>query len=223
METTKIKVNFLDDHKIVTEGLHSALSKKADIEILDIAHSGEQLLSQLVNRQPDIIITDYSLTDHPNDNVLNGLETAIKVMALYPNIKILMMSFSDDPEVIIPCIESGIHGYILKGEKKFNIYNAVKQVFEEGQYFSSEITSHLARNMRHFKEEQVILAKREIEILGLLFNGKTAKEIGILLNISKRTVDNVRNRMLEKFDARNSFEMIQKALMQGILKVDSPH
>jgi DNA-binding NarL/FixJ family response regulator len=127
----------------------------------------------------------------------------------------------DNMEIVVPCLEAGVDGYILKGEKNFNIYNAVKQVYEKGHYYSPEITDLLALSLRPYKENRIILTKREKEILDLISIGKTAKEVAVVLKISKRTVENTRNKMLDKFDARNTIEMIIKAQKKGILKIDT--
>lgn len=133
MKGEKVSVNIVVDHKVVTDGLMMTLSSEKDIEVFDVAQSGEQLLSQLSQRTPDIIILDYNLISKDNSESMNGLQTAKKVMSKFPKIKILMLSMHDSPAIIVTCIESGIHGYMLKGEKYFNVYHAVKQLYEKRQ------------------------------------------------------------------------------------------
>jgi DNA-binding NarL/FixJ family response regulator len=141
-------------------------------------------------------------------------------MAKYPKIRILMLSLYHQAEIVMPCIESGVHGYMLKNENDFDIYIAVRLVIDKGYYFSPEIASLLASNARLRKAMHIILNKREREVLDLLFIGKTAKDIAAKLGNSKSTVDNIRNKMLEKFGVKNSPELIFKALQKVFLKVD---
>jgi DNA-binding NarL/FixJ family response regulator len=213
-----IKVNLVDDHKVVTDGLRLILSHHEDIEILDIASSGEQLLAQLVERQPDIITLDYNLTDQYNSTALNGLETAKKVMALYPDVKILILSMHVSEDVIVPCVESGIHGYMLKSENDFDIYKAVKRLYEQGQYFSPEIATQLVASIRHFHEEIIHITEREQVVLENLFTGKSVREIGDKLYISSRTVETHRKHLFFKFKVKNTIQLIYKAVQLGILK-----
>jgi DNA-binding NarL/FixJ family response regulator len=222
MKNKRISVNLLDDHKVVTEGLRSILSHHEDIRILDTASSGKQLLSQLVGRQPDIIITDFSLTNEHDSKAMNGLETAVQVMARYPIIKILMLSMYHNPEIVMPCIESGVHGYMLKSEKDFDIYKAVKKLCEEGAYFSPEIASQMAQMIKEYGLNSISLTENEQKTLQALFNGNSAKEIASLLNIGKRTVETHRKNLLQKFEAKNTAHLVHLAIERGFLKVSIP-
>ena len=221
MTNKVIKVGVVDDHKIVTDGLRAVLSSHEDIEILDIASSGEQLLSQLVNQQPDIIIMDYSLRNISKPHALNGLETAIKVKEIYPHIKILMLTMYYEMEIIVPCIEAGVDGYMLKGESDFDIYKAIKQVYGEGHYFSPEIAPQLVSNFKKLYEPRILVTDREREILMALSSGMTAKEVAALLKISRSTVENHKGKLLEKFGAQNTIELLFTAVKQGVLRVDN--
>jgi DNA-binding NarL/FixJ family response regulator len=222
MENKKITVNLVDDHKVVTDGLVLELSRENDIEILDIAESGEQLLNQLLIKQPEIIIMDYTLTSDPDSKAMNGLEASKKVMELYPNIKILMLSMHAHSDVIIPCMQAGIHGYILKGEKTFDIYKAVKQLYTKGEYFSPEISSQMAQKIKEYGQNSIALTEKEHQTLQALFNGNSAKEIGLLLNIGKRTVETHRKNLIQKFEAKNTAHLVHLAIEKGFLKVSTP-
>jgi DNA-binding NarL/FixJ family response regulator len=215
----KIKVNLVDDHKVVTDGLRLILSHHEDIQILDIASSGEQLLSQLVKRQPDIIVLDYSLTDQNNSSAMNGFDTSKKVMALYSDIKILILSMHGSKEIIVPCVEYGIHGYMLKSENDFDIYQAIKRLYLQGQYFSPEIANQLVSTMRQYHQEFIHITDREKIVLEYIFTGMSAIEIGDKLCISARTVNTHRNHLFEKFEVNNTVHLIYKALQKGTLKI----
>ncbi len=217
----QISVNIVDDHQVVLNGLTSVLEPLEDILIQDVAQSGEMALAQLVSKQPDIVVMDYSLSTLPGEERLNGFETAIKIMEAYPQVKVLMLTMHDIADVIVPCIEHGIPGYMLKSERNFDIHKAISELFHRGNYFSPEISSFLARNIASFKDQSLDITTREQEVLEALFHGNSTKEISQQLNLSPNTIDTHRKNLLSKFDARNSLHLIYLALQRGYLQLNS--
>lgn len=212
----KITIYLVDDHKVVTDGLLSVFQGEDNFEVLNTAQSGPQLLGQLVDQQPDVIVLDYSLNKSGDDG-MNGLETAKRVMEEYPDIKLLMLSMHSAPDVIVPVVEAGVHGYMLKSERGFNMVEAVRRTVEEGSYFSPEIAPQLAMHVRQYRTNFIDITDREQEVLETLFLGNSAKEIGEILHISTKTVETHRKHLLEKFEAKNSIQLIHKALEKGYL------
>ena len=213
----KIKVNIVDDHKIVADGLRLILSDEEKIEIQDIAHSGEIAVAQLVDRQPDVILLDYSLSSEKGK--MNGLETAEKILEAYPDIKIMMLTMHDSADFIVPCITAGVHGYMLKSERNSDIGAAIEQLYHYGQYFSPEVAKDLAVSIRKQGEEKIPISEREQEVLEALFKGSSTKEIAEELFISHHTVETHRKNLIQKFGAKNSVHLIYLALQKGLLSV----
>jgi DNA-binding NarL/FixJ family response regulator len=216
----QISVSIVDDHQVVLNGLTSVLEPLEDIIIQDVAQSGEMALAQLVSRQPDIVVMDYSLSTQPGEERLNGFETALKIMESYPQVKVLMLTMHDISDVIVPCIEHGIPGYMLKSERNFDIHKAITELHYKGNYFSPEISRFLARKISNFKEQSLDITTRERQVLEALFEGHSTKEIGEHLSISPNTVETHRKNLLSKFDAKNSLHLIYLALQRGYLNLN---
>ena len=213
----KITVNLVDDHKIVTDELSFVLSAEEDIEVLDIAHSKDMALSQLKQRQPDVILLDHNLDK--DDESQNGHEVAKEVLKEYPEIKIMMLTMHNEPEVIVPCVSAGIHGYMLKSEQDADFGSAIRKLHLHGQYFSPSIAKDLALTIRKHTEEKIPLSSREKEVLVCLFKGASTKAIADQLFISTHTVDSHRKNLIQKFEANNSVHLIYLALQKGYLRV----
>lgn len=215
----KIKVSLVDDHQVVLDGLCAVLAAEEEVKVIATAQSGEQLLELLKKKCPDIVVMDYSLVNSNNPGGINGGETAAKVMKLYPQIKILMLTMHDSEEVILQCIEMGVQGYMLKSEKNFDISAAIIKLYKQGFYFSPEVAAKLVLSINFQHSKDIELTSREKEILDFLYRGHSTKEIGDKLFISPHTVDSHRKHLLIKFEAKNSLHLVYNALHKGYLKV----
>jgi DNA-binding NarL/FixJ family response regulator len=211
----KISVSIVDDHQIVTDGLALILSDQEDIDITDIAHSGKQALAQLSVKRPDIILLDYNLGD---ENEMSGLAVAEEVIKKYPEVRVMMLTMHSKSEKIVPCINAGVHGYMLKSEKNADIGSAIRQLYRYGHYFSPEVAKDLAVSLRQ-RDDDINLSDRELEVLERIYKGLSTKEIADQLCISNHTVESHRKNLINKFDANNSIHLIYLALQRGILKV----
>jgi DNA-binding NarL/FixJ family response regulator len=216
----KIKVNIVDDHKVVTDGLRVILDGSDDMEVLNVANSGELALAQLRQEsRPDVLLLDYSLKNPEGKPQMNGLETAEKVLSDYPTVRILMLTMHHDPEIIVPCVSAGVQGYMLKSEKDGDIGEAIRRLHLNGHYFSPEVARYLAVHTSKFDTEELAVSNREQEVLELLFQGMTTREIADELYLSHHTVESHRKNLINKFEARNSVHLIYLALKKGYLKV----
>jgi DNA-binding NarL/FixJ family response regulator len=215
----KIKVNLVDDHQMVVDGLALLLGAEDDIEVLDTALSGSEALAKLRNQQPNVILLDYSLGKSEEHDGYNGLQLAIEIMEHYPEIRIMMLTMHDMPEVILPCIQAGVHGYMLKSEKNAQFGKAIRELHFQGHYFTPEVAKDLAISLRKQEEEEINLSDRELEVLEHLYQGESTKEIAENLFISHHTVESHRKNLIQKFSAKNSVHLIYLALQKGYLKV----
>lgn len=215
----KLKVHIVDDHKVITDGLQMLLGNHERIEIGHVAHTGEMALAGLKVSLPDIILMDYSLSSDDGSGALNGLETAERVLSSYPGIKILMLTMHDSAEVIVPCITSGVHGYMLKSERNTDVASAIIQLDSVGFYFSPSISCELAEKIRNHHKNAYSVSEREQQVLEALFKGGSTKEIADGLCISTHTVESHRKNLIQKFEAKNSVHLIYLALKKGVLSV----
>lgn len=202
-----IKKNILlvDDHKIIRDGLISLLSNNSDFKIVGEAENGLEAMEILKVKNVDIIIMDISM------GTMNGIECTKKVKSDYPNINILILSMYKEPEYIREAFKAGAEGYILKNSGKKELLLALQTISQGKLYFSSEITqtyleSVINHNENTSQETPVIdiLTDREIEIIKLIANEYSNKEIADNLCISVRTVDAHKRNILNKLDVKNT-------------------
>ncbi len=212
-------MHIVDDHQVITDGLQMLLSNHTHIEIGQVAHSGEMALAQLVDSIPDIVLMDYSLSNGESPKVLNGLQTAERILSSYPEVKIMMLTMHDTPAVIVPCITLGVHGYMLKSERNTDIASAILHLNRYGYYFSPSIAKDLAVNIREHNDNAIPISSREQEVLEALFKGSSSREIAEELCISAHTVETHRKNLIQKFEAKNSIHLIYLALQRGVLRV----
>lgn len=214
-----ITVNLVDDHKVVTEGLSFILGSEEGIEVLDTAQTGAMALAQMTERTPDVVILDYSLSEDKDSEITTGLDLAKIILERHPSVKIMMLSMHNKPEIIVPCVTSGVHGYMLKSEENADFAAAIRQLMYNSCYFSPSVARDLALGLRKRKDENIALTEREKEVLECLYKGANTKEIAEELFISPHTVDSHRKNLIHKFEAKNSIHLIYLALKKGILSV----
>ncbi|MGB6037602.1 MAG: response regulator transcription factor [Cryomorphaceae bacterium] len=214
-----ITVNLVDDHKVLTEGLSFILGNEDGIEVLDIAHSGAMALAQLKIRTPDVIFLDYSLSEKEGDSSPNGLQIAETILQEHPEIKIMMLTMHNKPEIIVPCVTRGVHGYMLKSEEDADFGAAIRELVHKGCYFSPSVARDLAMSLRMQQAQHIELTDREKEVLECLYKGSSTKEIAETLFVSHHTIDSHRKNLIHKFEAKNSIHLIYLALQKGFLRV----
>jgi DNA-binding NarL/FixJ family response regulator len=216
----KIKIFLVDDHRLVRRGIKSLLNKYYDFEIIGEADSGEETLEKIQENTPEIILMDVSLPK------MNGFETIAKIKELFPKVKALFLSMHDEAEYIIRSIKSGGDGYILKSAESDELINAIRSIASGEKYYSDDIAK-IIFNSYNFEtsqpkvaknEKYIALTQREKEILRLVSDGYSAKEIASMLFISPRTVETHRLRIMQKLEAHNTAELIKLAVLYKLIE-----
>lgn len=207
----KINVYIADDHKIFAQGIESILTAEPNINVIDIAKNGKQLLAMLQNQAADVVLLDISMPE------LDGEETAKEILSKHTKTKILMLTMHNTIEYIAPLIQLGIHGYILKNAGKKELLTAIETLIENNTYYSAEIAAVLATQLKKFNDE-LKLTQREIEVLQLVFEGLSTTEIGEKIFLSPRTVETHRSNLLAKTNSKNTAQLIQFGLKNGYLQ-----
>lgn len=209
-----IRVVLADDHVFVRDGIKSLLENEAKIEVVGEATDGLEALKSVEINQPDLLILDIRM---PN---LTGIEVVEKLRSQNNLVKIVMLSMHESEEYVLKSIKAGADGYLLKGSSKEEFLKALNTVSEGGKYFSGDISSILIGQLTHpttFSEtkqlsnEEMMITKREKEILTLLLSGKGNKEIAEALDISKRTAEVHRFNLMKKLKVKNLIELSNKA------------
>lgn len=213
----KIKIALADDYKIFREGLKVSLSSDEQISIIHEADNGEDLLSNIEKEKPDLIIMDLKMP------IMDGMEATQIIRKKYPEIKILVVSMYDDDKFIIHLMEIGANGYLLKNAEPDEIRKAIHAVTENGYYFNDLVNKALLKklvirsNIKPSFNENVELSERELEVLKLICEEKTATEIGKEIFLSPRSVEGIRQRLIEKVGVRNMAGLVMFAAKSGIV------
>jgi DNA-binding NarL/FixJ family response regulator len=215
-----IRVVLADDHVFVRDGIKSLLENEANIEVAGEAIDGADALEVVAETKPDLLIVDIRM---PN---LTGIEVVEKLRSENNNVKIIMLSMHESEEYVLKSIKAGADGYLLKGSSKEEFLKALHTVASGGKYFSGDISSILISQLTNpaasFEPKQnlgdeMMITKREKEILTLLLSGKGNKEIAEALDISKRTAEVHRFNLMKKLKVKNLMELSNKATEYSLL------
>ncbi len=219
---TKTKVLIVDDHRVVIEGIKSALSVSPDLEVIGEALNGHQAIKKAKSLKPDIVIMDISMPD------LNGIDATLQIKKMDPHIKIIIFSMYSNREYVIDLFKAGISSYVLKKDPMSDLVSAIKAVERGGTYFttiSSEILLNYVKelddsnnninNTNGFES----LSLREREVFQLLSEGKSIKEIAETLGISRKTVETHKYNIMEKLHAKNITDLTKLAIKKGIIQL----
>lgn len=215
-----IRVVIADDHVFVRDGIKSLLENEANIVVVGEATDGLEALKMVEINQPDLLILDIRM---PN---LTGIEVVEKLRSQNNPVKIVMLSMHESEEYVLKSIKAGADGYLLKGSSKEEFLKALHTVSDGGKYFSGDISSILIGQLtnpdasseaKQPNGEEMLITKREKEILTLLLSGKGNKEIAEALDISKRTAEVHRFNLMKKLKVKNLMELSNKATEYSLL------
>lgn len=195
------KIFIVDDHYMVIEGIRSILQNEKGIEWSGHATNAASCLAFLQQDLPDVILMDINLPDR------SGIDLCKDVKEKYPSVFVIGLSTFNQQSFIQKMIENGASGYVLKNATKDELMEAVETVLK-GQVYLSDDVSQLLRNQ---DDAEIVLTRREKEVLELIAGGMTNNEIGEKLFISPSTVDTHRKNLLAKFEARNTASLIRIA------------
>lgn len=202
----KIKVIIVDDHQLFREGIRSLFNGHEDIEIIGEAATEGELINQLESLEPHIVLMDISLPG------VNGLDIISHCKKQFPHVRFIVLTMHDDGQYVVRAVRSGAYGYLLKNADEKELTEAIKTVFLEKKYFNKEISQLMVGNMALEGVSHKKLSDREIEILHLVSDGRTTKEIAAELFVSGRTVETHRVNIMKKLDVQNTAELIKKAV-----------
>ena len=212
-----IRVVVADDHTIIRSGLRMLLEREAGFEVVGEASDGRQAVELAESLKPDVIMLDIGM---PN---LNGIEATRQIVQKLPRTRVVVLSMHSDESYVLKALKSGARGYLLKDSAESDILNAIRAVSEGKAYFSPEISKMLVDDyMRQMQQRGVedsyeLLTAREREILQLLAEGKSNKDISSALNLSPYTVETHRSNILQKLNLHSLPELILYAVRKGVI------
>jgi len=214
---TLYRIFLVDDHILFRDGLKYVLEQNEEIRVIGEASDGLEFLSVLDRINPDIVLMDISMPR------MNGIEATEKAMSERPELKIIGLSMFGDENYYMSMLQAGAKGFILKESGYDELYSAIKRVTEGDSYFSNKILTSLIKSQAfskrsQHKKEEVKLSKRELEVLRLICEGYSNKEIAEKINISQRTIEGNRSSLLSKTGTRDSLNLALYALKNNLLE-----
>ncbi|MBT8232510.1 MAG: response regulator transcription factor [Saprospiraceae bacterium] len=215
----KYKIGLVDDEVLFLNGMRALINLHDEMEVVLMASNGQELLDKLEalsSDLPDIILCDIEMP------VMDGIDTMINVNKLYPDLKTIILSSHYDPVLIIKMIELGASAFMPKNETPDVFYDTILNVIKTGFYYNNFILKVIRDKMsiaRKDKEGLVKLTKREKEVLLLICEQKTNKEIGETIFLSTRTVEGHRNHLLDKTNSKNTAGLIIFAIENGYYNI----
>ena len=213
---TKIRVLLADDHKIFRDGVRSILEKEKDMEVVDDAANGQEVIEKIESLEIDVLVLDIDIGKP------NGIEITEMVSKNYPEVKILILSMMGLHDFVIQALEKGAIGFLLKNTGKDEVLTAIRSVSKGDSYFSREVSAVLIEQLQkptssRKKNADIPISPREIEVLRLIAQEFSNSEIAEKLFISIRTVDTHRRNLLEKLGAKNTAGLVRFAIQKGLV------
>lgn len=205
-----IKLFILEDHKIVRDGMRLILESASDFQLIGECGHPKEFLDHHLNSNFDILLLDITLPE------MNGIEVLKKIKLRRPELKVIMLSMHNNAEYIVRSFKDGANAYMPKDIESHELLRVIRMVAEEGQFISENHAKMLSEAETKYRQEQA-LSEREREILKLMIDGKSSKEMAKDLGISHRTIENHRLNIMRKLGTTNSSETVAKALKGQIL------
>ena len=215
--TPPISILLADDHRIVRQGLRRILEENSRMEVVGEASDGREAVQMALDKEPDVIIMDVAMPH------LGGMEAIRQISKRLPAAKVLVLSMYSDESYVVQMLEAGAKGYLLKDSADTDLVEAVLAVSNGKSFFSPLISKILLDEyVRQLQEKGIsdryeLLTEREREILQLIAEGMTSREIAELLNLSTSTVDTHRGHIMEKLDLHNPYEVVLYAVRKGLI------
>ena len=214
-----ITVFIADDHGIVRDGVRLLLETQKDIQVVGTASDGRKAVTNIAKLHPDIAILDITMPD------MNGIEAAWQIRQISPTTQTIILSVHSSEEYITRAFEAGVRGYILKDSVGTEVINAVRVVHTGHRYLSMAISdqviaSYESKLQADKPDPLQKLSPREREILQLVVEGKTSREIGQILSISSKTVDTYRSHLMEKLNITDLPGLVKFAIQHGLTSAE---
>ncbi len=215
----KIRILLVDDHKILRDGICSLLKEYPDMEVIGEAADGRTALRLAEELSPDLIIMDISMPD------LNGIDATRRINTDHPNMKVIALSMHYDKQFVSEIFKAGASGYLLKDSAFEELEHAIRIVMQNKTYINPQIASLVVESLVSQptavsnRKAFSLLTEREREVLQLISEGKSTKEIASDLNISAKTIESHRRQVMGKLNIRNIAELTKYAIREGLTSI----
>jgi two-component system, NarL family, response regulator NreC len=215
----KIRVFLTDDHALFRQGIRTLISAEPDMEVVGEASNGSDAIIRAAETRPDVMLMDIGMAG------LSSFEATRQVRKNRPETKVLFLTMYDDEDYLVECMEVGAGGYVLKDSLAPQLVSAIRDVNRGGSYLSPRMLSQLVDDFRTRITSTARLPRfatlttREKEVLKVLAEGNSVKEIACSLNLSVKTVEAHKFNLMRKLDIHNKAQLVQYAIQKKIIKI----
>jgi DNA-binding NarL/FixJ family response regulator len=212
----------VDDHKLMRDGVKTILERSGEFRVVGEAESGPEAVQLCRKQSPDLVLMDIGLPG------MNGIEATTEILRHCPGTKIAILSMFDDENSVVNAIRSGARAFVLKKASSGELLDALRTVARGGSYLSSHVSDRLLTRIQrgdleaHSRSTLDTLSPRELQVLRLVAEGKTSKDIAVLLDLGLQTVRSYRKTMMKKLGVNNVAGLTQIALGAGLAHWNTP-
>lgn len=211
----EVKIIIADDHKILRDGLVNVIEKNPNLKVIGEATNGREAIKLCETLKPDVVIMDVAMEG------LNGVDATRQISHNFPGIKVIALSMHSNKRFILGMFKAGAYGYLLKDCDSSELIKAVQTVANNKKYISQRISGAIVEELiSPEKKEESILSQREKEILQLISEGKSSKEIAEILFLSSKTVDSHRKNIMDKLELYTIPDLTKYAIKTGLTSLD---
>jgi len=214
-----LKVLLADDHKIMREGLRSLIENQTGMTVVAESDNGRTAIRMTRKMKPDVIVMDINMPD------MNGITATRQIVAEFPDVKIIAFSMHSDRQFVVEMLKAGVSGYLLKDSAFEELANAIRTVANNRNYLCTEVAKTILEDYKKNllateSSAAMILTGREREVLQLLSEGRTTRQIAQQLHVSVKTAETHRRNIMKKLDLNSIAELTKFAIRQGLTSVD---
>jgi DNA-binding NarL/FixJ family response regulator len=210
-----MRVLIADDHTMIRESLVRILQAEADVQVVAQAADGIEAVRLAIETRPDVVVTDLSMPS------LNGIEVVRRLREALPATRVLVLTMHQEDEYVLQAVRAGASGYLVKDSAAAELLTALRSLHAGRGHFGAQASRALAEQMQNPRQDMADpygrLTPREREVFHLIAEGQTTKEVARRLDISVKTAENHRSRVLDKLDVRNTAELVRYALRRGLI------
>jgi DNA-binding NarL/FixJ family response regulator len=217
MDKLPIRILLADDHTVVRDGLRALLEKQSDMAVVAEAADGRDSVRLAEEQAPDVVVMDIAM---PN---MNGIEATRRILSTNPRVAVVILSMHQDESYVLRSLKAGAKGYLLKDSLRSDVIDAIRQVAQGRSFLTKKVSRILQEDyireleQRGLDDSYDLLTEREREILQLVAEGSTNKEVAGILNVSLTTVETHRTHILQKLGLHSVPELILYAVRKGII------
>lgn len=213
----------VDDHRLMRDGIRTILERGSEFRVVGEVESGTDAVQFCRKSHPDLVIMDIGLPG------MNGIEATTEILRHSPQTRVLILSMYDDESSVLGAIRSGARAFVLKRASSGDLVDALRTVARGGSYLSSQVSDRLLTRiqrgdlqLRNNKVPLEVLSPRELQVLRLVAEGKTSKDIAVLLDLGLQTVRSYRKTLMKKLGVNNVAGLTQMALAAGVTRGNRP-